>query len=233
MVALPITTMACRGSPVQGMGRILKLIPFHPAMDSSHYPRLFQPPSNLALDTFRDGTATDGLGIPVQSLPTFPGKDFSLIFHQTLPKVSVLSTSMFCPTIQEGSSPPFPFPSQGRNTGISPYHKSFGKAEHIVDFFWPKIPAHFESQLFFGKISNPNCVMLGQPEPSWGLSLVFPNYWTLLFLNLGQIRNKQTLLGTKGFAWETSNVLPSLQWNVLTFPQKRKGKSVLFLSWNQ
>lgn len=162
---------------MQGKGRIVKLIPFHPAVDTSHYPRLFQAPFNLASDAYRNGRATDGLGIPFQFLPTFPGKDFSLISHQTLPKVSFLSTSMCCPTIQDSSSPPFPFPSHGRNTGISPYHESFGKAEPIVDFFFlPKIPAHFESQLFLGKISNPNYVTLGQPEPSRGLSLVFLNY---------------------------------------------------------
>ncbi|KAJ7426752.1 hypothetical protein WISP_12927 [Willisornis vidua] len=41
--------------------------------DTSHYPRLLQAVSNLALDPSRAGTATTSLGIPVQPLPTFTG----------------------------------------------------------------------------------------------------------------------------------------------------------------
>ncbi|XP_063031627.1 protoheme IX farnesyltransferase, mitochondrial isoform X1 [Melospiza melodia melodia] len=52
-----------------------------PAMvgDTSAYPRLLPAPSNLALDTFRDGVATASLGTLCQGLLTLTEKDFFLI----------------------------------------------------------------------------------------------------------------------------------------------------------
>jgi len=74
------------------VGRDLKdhLVPT-PAMsrDIFHQPRVLRAPSNLALNSAREGAATASLGNLGQGLTTLMGKNFFLISHLNLPSVSL------------------------------------------------------------------------------------------------------------------------------------------------
>jgi len=75
------------------VGRDLKdhLVPTPPAMgrDIFHQPRLLRAPSNMALNTAREGAATASLGNLGQCLTTLMGKNFFPISHQNLPSFSL------------------------------------------------------------------------------------------------------------------------------------------------
>jgi len=61
----------------------------HPAMgrDTSHETRLLKAPSNLALNTAREGASTDSLGNFFQCLTSLKVKNFSLLSNLNLPSL--------------------------------------------------------------------------------------------------------------------------------------------------
>ena len=83
----------------------------HPALgrDPFHQPRVLRAPSNLALNTAREGAATASLGNLCQGLTTLRVKDFFLLSNLNLPSFSLKPLPLVLPlnALVKSPSPAF------------------------------------------------------------------------------------------------------------------------------
>ena len=123
----------------------LKIISFQPlpamGMDNFHSTRLLKAPSNLALNTSRDGASTASLGNLCQCLTNLRAKNFFLIANLNLPSSSLkpLCLILSLHGLVKSPSPAFLYPPAFR--------------------YW-KADIRYPQSLLFSRLNSPNSLSL-------------------------------------------------------------------------